>query len=80
MLPGHLIAEFWEEVAELLRKQHDLSEERARQGIAEYRYRLDLHRVGDMVYHENAAHVARTIAGALRQGGFREPEVQEMRK
>lgn len=80
MLPSHLIAEFWDEVETLLRKQHDLTEEQARQGIMDYRGRLDYHRVGDMVYHQDAAHVARTIAGAVRQGGFREPEAQETGK
>lgn len=80
MLPGHLVAGFWDEVGKLLRKQPDLTEEQARQGIAQYRAKLDLHRVGDMVYHQDPTRVAETIAGAVRQGGFREPEAQETRK
>ncbi len=73
MLPRRLITEYWDEVQEFLRKEHRLSAEEAWRGVVEYRVRLDMHRVGDMIYHEDTAHVARTIAGALRQGGFREP-------
>ncbi len=61
----------------MLQKQHQLTPKQARQGIEEYRARLDLHRASDMVYHENPSRVAETIAGAVRQGGFREPDPLE---
>jgi hypothetical protein len=70
MLPGHLIAEFWVRVEELLQKQHHLTAERARQGIVEYRALLDSKRVGDIIYHQEPEQVANTIAGAVQQGGF----------
>jgi hypothetical protein len=70
MLPGHLVAEFWADVRELLQKQYGFSEEQARDGIADYRARLDARRVDDMVYHRDPPAIADTIAGALRQGGF----------
>jgi hypothetical protein len=70
MLPGHLLAEFWFAVEQQLREQHHLTEQQARSGVGDYRNRLDLHRVGEMVYHNNPEDVAATIAGIIRQGGF----------
>lgn len=70
MLPGHLIAEFWATVEHLLEQQHGLSEQQAQIGVTEYRKRLDLHRVGDMIYHNDPKDVSQTIAGILEQGGF----------
>jgi hypothetical protein len=70
MLPGHLIAEFWATVEKALTERHRLTPEQAQQGIADYRARLDLRRVGEMIYHEEPERVAGTIAGAVQQGGF----------
>jgi predicted DNA-binding protein (UPF0278 family) len=74
MLPSDLIAEYWEEVRDLLQKEHRLSKEEAWRGVVEYRMRLETHQVGDIIYHEDPKYVAKTIAGALAQGGFREPD------
>lgn len=74
MLPGHLIAEFWVKVHCVLEAEHKLTKKQARHGIEDYRARLDMHRVGDILYHSEAEDIARTIAGAVRQGGFKEPE------
>jgi hypothetical protein len=74
MMPGHLVAEYWTEVKQLLIEQHKLSERDAQRGIDDSRERLASHGVGDLIYHRNPGHVAGTIAGALRGGGFREPE------
>jgi len=73
MLPGHLIVGYWAEVQEFLKKRHGLDGKLAQDGIVDDRSRLDSHGVGDMVYHQDASHVATMIVGAIRQGGFREP-------
>ena len=77
MLPNHLIADYWAEVQDLLEKDHALSKEQARRGIVEFRVHLDMHQVGDIIYHEDPGRVAEIVAGALEQGGFREPTVGE---
>lgn len=76
MLPEHLKVDFWAKVLQFLRERHSVDEERARQGIAEYREYVEQPRVGDMVYHRDPDAVADTIAGILRQGGVRTLEPQ----
>jgi hypothetical protein len=64
---------FWTEVQRLLITQHGLSEEEAQRGIEDYLRRLRQHEVGDLVYHQGCDRAACTLAGAIRQGGFKEP-------
>ncbi len=67
MLPGHLIEGFWAEVGRLLQQDFGLSPTEAQEGIATWDEVLGP-RVGEMVYHQAPAEVARTIAGLCRQG------------
>ena len=65
MLPGHLIDDFWSEVA------RELSPKNPRQAadeISRYRQRLESQGAGDVVYHWGAVEVAKSI----QRGGFKE--------
>jgi hypothetical protein len=74
VLPRHLIAQYWAEVQELLQQQHNLSEQQAREGIADYRERMEMHQAEDVIYNQHTYELAEIIAAAVRHGGFREPE------
>ncbi|MHB1422739.1 MAG: hypothetical protein ACYC3I_05990 [Gemmataceae bacterium] len=45
--------------------------------LANYRAWLRRHEVGDILYHEDAAHIAETIAGLVRQGFLDNPKMLE---
>src|SRR5439155_2121866 len=70
MLPDDLIAQFWNEVEQLLVQQHHLTPSAAHQGVVEYWVRVKLRGVVDIFYHQEPSEVATTIAGFLAQGGF----------
>jgi hypothetical protein len=74
MLPGRLIISYWKEVRGLLRERHGLTVVQARRGISIYRARMRKHEVGDILYHEDSARTAETIAGLVRQGLLDNPE------
>lgn len=74
MLPGRLIIGYWKEVRGLLRERHGLTVVQARRGISTYRARMRKHEVGDILYHEDSARTAETIAGLVRQELLDNPE------
>lgn len=78
MLPIELTVGFWEEVMQILMQEYHLPSDRAQEGIVDYRVRLELHGVGEMVYHRNARDVAQTIARAIQQGGFKTLEGKQV--
>lgn len=78
MLPQHLVAQYWEEVEQLLCQRHGLTPAEAHGGIEDLRARLHRHQVGDVIYNRNACDVAEMIAWAVRHGGFREPDYSEL--
>jgi hypothetical protein len=69
MLPGHLIAQFWHDIKEMLVKQYHLTDVEARGGISEYRMWLESHQVGDIIYHMNRAEIAEAIASGVKHAG-----------
>ena len=71
MLPGHLIAEFWDKVNAELRKRK-LKETAASRAISSYCSIMDQHQVGDIVYHRDPESVAETIARGWKNGVFRD--------
>jgi hypothetical protein len=73
MLPGHLIAQFWHDIQEMLENQYRVSEQEALGGIAEYRTWLDSHQVGDIIYHMNPSEIAEAIASGVRYAREKKP-------
>ncbi|MBI3823713.1 MAG: hypothetical protein HY289_13675 [Planctomycetes bacterium] len=63
-LPKELIEEFWSYVERLVWKTGRATADEAREETDAYR-RLTERKVGDMIYHENAEDVARTIAHGI---------------
>lgn len=67
MLPQPLVEQFWQEVQQLLVKEHSLTRERARQAAAAYRHEVEP-KAGEMLYHQDATEVATTIAAGVGNG------------
>ena len=68
MLPSHLIVEFWDTVKNYLLQRQRLSEAEATEAIRRFKLALERHRIGDWVYHREAAAVAETIGHGWEQG------------
>ena len=77
MYPKHLVDNYWDEVCELLRSKHNLSEQQARAGIVGYRTLMESHDAEDVIYNQHTYQVADIVAGLLQQDYFRKPEVVE---
>lgn len=75
MFPEQLIVDYWMKVANFLVKNHRLKRDKAEKGITDYLAVAEKHGFTDLIYHRDARDVAETIAGAVRNGGFREPVV-----
>jgi hypothetical protein len=76
MLPGHLKAEFWQDVERRLEADHRIDGAVARRGIADYLALAEEHGFSDLIYHRDPEDVANTIAGSLAQGGLAKSKTQ----
>jgi hypothetical protein len=66
MVPEQLVADFWEQVAERLEREHHRPRGEALAEIQRYRERLAAHGVTDLLYHSSPGDIAKAIAG----GGY----------
>ena len=73
MLPGHLIAEFWETFRRELRERHSLCTDETSKAIENYRLLIDRRRIGDLLCHRDPEDVAATIRGAAPPASFNGP-------
>ncbi len=76
MYPLHLVTWFWDEVRRLLVEQHALSQAQAEQGVSEMRQWWKSHAGDDegVIYNGGPERAAHSIAKAIRNGGWSEPE------
>jgi hypothetical protein len=76
VLPQDLIVDFWLDVQNHLETDHRVGKGAGRKGISDYLALAEKHGFTDLIYHRDPWEVAETIAGAVTQGGFREPNRQ----
>ena len=73
MLPRPLVEEYWDQVADVVRKKCRLDDGEARSAVTHFRAEIEP-KVGDMIYHENADKVAETVINAIKSGGYGDAE------
>jgi hypothetical protein len=73
MLPPSLVEQFWEQVSVIVRKKCRLSEHSAHDAVARFRIEIEP-KVGEMIYHDGADNVAKTVISAVKNGEYLDVE------
>jgi len=60
MIPGHLAAEYWDDVKEVLQRRHGLTATQAGTAVSQFQDEA-LPKTGDMIYHAEAEATASTV-------------------